>query len=71
MSPIYFLYSTTVQTVTNLSGKKRALKKSKLRIVAHDGTDGKPFKCTFCKSSYKYASSLQLHMKESHNVRSV
>ena len=27
------------------------------------------FQCTICKTSYKYASSLQLHMKESHDVR--
>ena len=26
------------------------------------------FQCTICKTSYKYASSLQLHMKEFHSV---
>ena len=57
-----------MQSVTNLSGKRRALKKSKLKIVPREG-DSKPFRCTFCKSGYKYASSLQLHMKESHDVR--
>ena len=42
--PSSVCFILTVQTVTNLSGKKRALKRCKLKIVARDGTDGKPFK---------------------------
>ena len=46
-------------------GKKRRYVRR--RKKNHAGASSR-FQCSICKTSYKYASSLQLHMKEFHSV---